>query len=42
MMRIANKLKNLIKKNKRFKQTSIQNVIQNVEDIKESYLGKEA
>ena len=38
MMRIANKLKNLIKKNKRFKQTSIQNV----EDIKESYLGKEA
>ena len=38
MMRIANKLKNLIMKNKRFKQTSIQNV----EDIKESYLGKEA
>ena len=38
MMRIANKLKNLIKKNKRFKQTSIENV----EDIKESYLGKEA
>ena len=38
MMRIANKLKNLIEKNKRFKQTSIQNV----EDIKESYLGKEA
>ena len=38
MMRIANKLKNLIKKNKRFKQTSIENV----EDIKESYFGKEA
>ena len=38
MMRIANKLKNLIKKNKRFKQTSIQNA----EDTKESYLGKEA
>ena len=38
MMSIANKLKNLIKRNKRFKQTSIQNE----EDIKESYFGKEA
>ena len=38
MMSIANKLKNLMKRNKRFKETSIQNV----EDIKESYLGKEA
>ena len=38
MMSIANKLKNLMKRNKRFKETSIQNV----EDIKESYFGKEA
>ena len=38
MIIIANKLKILMKRNKRFKETSIQNV----EDIKESYLGKEA
>ena len=37
-MSIANKLKNLMKRNKRFKETSIQNV----EDIKKSYFGKEA